>query len=375
MTCRQSSPTTIRRNRAAWLVAIAAAIALGGASSTALGQGQARGRVLFAEGASVEDAPGNADPTKRRGRRVRADVMALHDTSGPSAGDITLNLFDDVQLRARRLRLEPTLRGGSVWHGRLLDVAGDATIAVNDGVMAGTVFAEDRVYEILYAGDGEHEVREIEPSAFPTDDPHHDLPLVEPDAQAGVLDPLVEANVAADSASQIDVMVVWTPAARSAAGGTAAMQSLVDLSVANSNTAYANSNVTQRIRLVYSGEVTYTESSISTDLSRLTSTSDGNMDTVHSLRNTYGADVVTLIGNGYVSAGACGLGYLMSYVSTGFASTAFNVVDRTCSAGNLSFPHELGHNMGLQHDPGNAGSSPAYSYAYGYQDPAVRSAP
>ena len=42
---------------------------------------------------------------------MRANVMALHDTSGPSAGDITLNLFDDVQLRARRLRLEPTLRG------------------------------------------------------------------------------------------------------------------------------------------------------------------------------------------------------------------------------------------------------------------------
>ena len=60
----------------------------------------------------------------------------------------------------------------------------------------------------------------------------------------------------------------------------------------------------------------------------------------------------------------------MTSVSTGFASNAFNVVDRTCAAGNLSYAHELGHNMGLQHDPNNASSSPAYPYAYGYQHPA-----
>jgi hypothetical protein len=371
MTCTQSSTTTIRPTRAAWLVVIAAVIVLGSVSGTAQGQGQGRGRVLFADGGTPQDAPGasSADPTKRRGRRARADVMALQDTSGPSAGDVTLNLFDDVQLRARRLRLEPTLRGGSVWHGRLLDVAGEATIAVNDGVMAGTVFAEDRVYEILYAGDGEHEVREIEPAAFPSDDFDAHLPQVEPDPQAGDLDPLVEANVAPDSASQVDVMVLWTPAATAAAGGTTAMRSLVDLAVANTNQAYANSGVTQRIRLVHAAEISHTESSPNTDLTRLTGTSDGYLDSVHSLRNTYGADVVTLVGGTYAGSGYCGLGYLMNYVSTGFATNAFNIVDRSCAAGNLSYAHEVGHNMGLHHDPANAGSTAAYSYAFGYPDP------
>jgi hypothetical protein len=308
MTRSHTSPTTIRRGRASWLVAMAALIALGGVSGTAQGQGQGRGRALFAATGRAEDRSA-ADPTTRRGRRVHADVMALHDASGPSAGDVMLNLFDDVQLRARRQRLEPTLRGGSVWHGRLLDVAGDATIAVNDGVMAGAVFAGDRVYEILYAGDGEHEVREIEPSAFPTDDFDGHVPHVEPDPRAGELDPLVEVNVAPDSASQVDVMVVWTPAATAAAGGTAAMQSLVDLSVANTNQAYANSGVTQRIRLVHAAEISYTESSPNTDLTRLTDPSDGYLDPVHGLRNTYGADVVTLMGATYASAGYCGLGY------------------------------------------------------------------
>lgn len=354
----------------AWLALVVVLIALTRVSSSAQ-QGQARGQMLFEpRGEAVDAAPGQADRTRKRGRRVRVNAGALAQADVPGGADaITLNLFDDVQLRARKHQLEATRSGGLVWRGRLLDVAGEATFAVQDGVVAGTVFAGDKVYEVLYAGDGEHDVREIEPSEFPTDDPNADLPSVEPDPQADAMDAAVAAEMAGDAASQVDVMVIWTPAARTAAGGVSAIQSLVNLAVANTNTGYANSAVTQRARLVYSGELAYSESSPSTDLSRLAMTTDGYLDSVHTLRNTYGADVVTLLGEGYVNAGACGVGYLMTYVSTGFASSAFNVVDRTCAAGNLTYAHEMGHNMGLQHDPANAGSSPAYSYAYGYQEP------
>ena len=187
-----------------------------------------------------------------------------------------------------------------MWKGRLLDVEGEAAFAIQDGVVAGTVFAGDKVFEILFAGGDEHEVTEIEPSEFPTDDPHADLAPLEPDPQAEAMDAAVAAEMAGDAASQVDVMVIWTPAARTAAGGTSAIQSLVNLAVANTNTAYANSAVTQRLRLVYAGELSYTETAPSTDLGRLSGTTDGYLDSVHALRNTYGADVVTLIGNGYV---------------------------------------------------------------------------
>jgi hypothetical protein len=168
-------------------------------------------------------------------------------------------------------------------------------------------------------------------------------------------------------------MVVWTPSARTAVGGTAAqIQSLVDTAVANANAAYTNSGVPAHLRVVYSGEVAFTEtaSSISGDLSKLTTNGDGVLDAVHSLRTQYGADVVTLIGKGYASgSGACGVGYLMTSVSSSFAAYAFNVVDQSCAAGYLSYAHEVGHNEGVQHDPANAGSAPSYPYAYGYQDP------
>ena len=52
----------------------------------------------------------------------------------------------------------------------------------------------------------------------------------------------------------------------------------------------------QRVRLVYSGEVNYTEAAdFSTDLNRLSNSGDGYLDEVANLRNTYGADLVSLL--------------------------------------------------------------------------------
>jgi hypothetical protein len=128
--------------------------------------------------------------------------------------------------------------------------------------------------------------------------------------------------------------------------------------------------VSAQLRLVHDQEVTFTEtSSINSDLASLQASGDGKLDIAQSLRDQYGADVVTMIGSGYSSAGACGSGYLMSTPSTSFASWAYNVVDQSCAAGYLSYAHEVGHNEGLHHDPPNATGTPSYPYAYGYQDP------
>ena len=76
---------------------------------------------------------------------------------------------------------------------------------------------------------------------------------------------------AADDGLTFDVMVVYTPAARAGAGGTTAMNALINLAVAETNTAYLRSGVFPRLRLVHTEEVAYTESgNFSTDLNRLT---------------------------------------------------------------------------------------------------------
>ena len=137
------------------------------------------------------------------------------------------------------------------------------------------------------------------------------------------------------------------------------------MAVFETNEAYANSHVSQRLRLAYADEVLgYIESGdMGTDLSRFRSRTDGYMDEVHAWRDQYGADCVSLI----VATGQyCGIAYLMSAVTPSFEVSAFSIVKRTCATGYYTFGHELGHNMGCHHDRQNA-SSGAYSYSYGYR--------
>jgi hypothetical protein len=64
--------------------------------------------------------------------------------------------------------------------------------------------------------------------------------------------------------------------------------------------------------------------------------------------------------------GACGVGYLMgSNQTNGNPNNGFTVTARSCAVGNLSFAHELGHNMGSHHNPEN-GSNPTYPFGFGH---------
>ena len=156
---------------------------------------------------------------------------------------------------------------------------------------------------------------------------------------------------------EIDVAVVYTPAAREAAGGVDAIEAEIDLLVAETNQAYETSQVDHRVRLVDTSEVTYVESGDSSlDLARLLEPSDGHLDEVHALRDEVGADLVHLIVG--EADGICGRAYRPG---------VFGLTVSGCGA--FTFAHELGHNMGLRHDrhqvhynQGGVRSHPAYGY-------------
>ncbi len=116
--------------------------------------------------------------------------------------------------------------------------------------------------------------------------------------------------------------------------------------------------------------MTYTESGdLGTDLSAVTGTSDGQMDGIHSLRNSLGADLVKLV-VGNTAAGACGVAWLMQSLSSGFAANAFSVTAYPCISPNYTFGHELGHNMGSNHAPSDPVTPPPlYAYSFGYKHP------
>lgn len=169
------------------------------------------------------------------------------------------------------------------------------------------------------------------------------------------------------ASTTVDLLVVYTPQARNAAGGTNAIAGQIRSAVASTNQAFVNSRIAASIRLVGAEEVAYNESrALETDLERLRNRSDGYMDSVHSLRDKYGADLVSL----FVSDGDyAGLGYkLISANDPGRAELGYTVVLAPyAGAPEYVLAHELGHNFGATHDRENSEGPGFASYAYGYR--------
>ena len=160
-------------------------------------------------------------------------------------------------------------------------------------------------------------------------------------------------------AATVDVAVVYTPAAREAAGGAAAIEAVVDLMIAETNQAYEASGVRHRVALADMSEVQYVESGSGwTDVYRLREPSDGHMDEAHVLRDRVWADLVHLITDGALTDDG---GVAMFGLAFGLT---------TYQGGVSTFAHELGHNFRLEHDryqvhhyePKKTGVHPGYGY-------------
>mmetsp|Transcript_2709 Transcript_2709/g.4198 ORF Transcript_2709/g.4198 Transcript_2709/m.4198 type:complete len:480 (-) Transcript_2709:1269-2708(-) len=164
-----------------------------------------------------------------------------------------------------------------------------------------------------------------------------------------------------DTNNILDVMVIYTPQALAAYGDDVnTIEALIDLTISMSNDAYRNSGIDMRMRLVLGTMVAdpnFVESSFTTDLSRLRSTTDGFLDEDMALRDEIGADAVVLITSQYQY---CGIGYLWAN-----SAYAVSLISVHCPQ---SLAHEIGHNVGAHHDreaAGNAGSSTS-AYNFGW---------
>jgi hypothetical protein len=321
--------------------------------------------VLFSD-ANVK---GKMDPlnqrTIMRQRFVKIDLGLLIAADGSPKTDskqqitFKLNLFDNVALTAVIDKTESVQAGSISFIGRVAGVKESSVIlSVYDGVMSGNITVSGAFYQVRYVGEGVHAVYQIDQSAFPPESQPIPVDNTGKDSSRNAI-PAKD-----DDGGTIDVLVAYTPAARTAAGGSAAIQSLITNVIAETNVGYGQSDVSQRIRLVHSVEVAYTETSFDTDIVRLKSKTDGYLDEIHNLRNLYGADVVSLIGK---YTGSCGIGYMMANNDPNFESSAFSIVELDCAVTNYSLAHEMGHNMGSHHDHANTGgSSGVYPYSYGY---------
>ncbi len=241
------------------------------------------------------------------------------------------------------------------WQGVAEDATQSQALIVRRGdALSGMISTAEGVFELVPTAAGNFLVK-LESARFP--------------ACAGGEDPgLPQATVPGAEARNrgttvtIDVLVVYTPEARDAAGGVNGIESVAQAAVDNANLAFSNGLSTARLRLVDARLANYNDSgNSSSDLTWVRNDAE-----VAAWRDEVGADMVGLIANNI--GGSCGRGYVMRNPGPGFAGSAFQVTARGCAVGNLSYAHEHGHNMGMEHDPAN-GTSPgsaSFPYAFGH---------
>ncbi len=263
------------------------------------------------------------------------------------------------------------------WCGKASgDPISNVVLTISDKTMFGRIEYLDCVYKVEPVGEGSlHRITKLDPTKVM---PLENDALISPQkleqngiAPQGSSQKPLSATL--DDGSVIDIMVLYTEGMATTYPGTL-IDTLINYLVDLANQAYINSQINTRLRIVKTQQVSYTDGdSLVTAIVELTD-GTGVFSNVATWRNTYGADVVTLLRKYQDSNDSCGVAWLMAshQINSSFAPLAFSVVQEGSRTGggfcdDYSLAHEVGHNMGCDHDRDHTSSSGAYSYSYEYE--------
>jgi hypothetical protein len=277
----------------------------------------------------------------------------IEDSYGLGEGDyLTLNLFDDTVYTGRVDRVSTNVNGTVTVRARIDGYSrGYAMVTTTESQTLGIIHipeTDERYHIQMDTYTGIHYLLEInmdELEELEEGPPPIPPPLKERETDDGLMLSGIGDAGPQDPAT-FDVMVVYTPAARQWAASSGGIDNVIAQAVANGQLSLDNSNTIVTVTLVHSAEVSYTESGSSyTDLDRLTYTSDGYIDSVHTLRNQYGADFV-----GFFTRvnDVGGLGWILS-TPLGNAPYAFSITRVQQAGWGYTYIHEIGHNLGCHH--------------------------
>lgn len=295
--------------------------------------------------------------------RSSADVQLARSAAAPGrmlqkGTAVQIPVAPGIQVVAVGERVTQRAADDISWAGPLQGGEGWVQLVYMEGGVTATVRLGNVTYSIEPLGDGLHAISRIEQSSYPPEHPAENpsgalmrgLDLSAARGDAG--------TIGTQAVSTINVLAVYTASANAATTG---LTSKIQLAVDETNTSYANSGISINMVRVNTSQVTYNEANrtFSQHVTSLRGTTDGSMDNVHTLRNTYAADVVLLVVN---DSEACGIASAINAT----ASTAFAVAHWSCITGYYSFAHEIGHLQGARHDRFVDGSSSPFAYGHGY---------
>ncbi len=302
------------------------------------------------------------------GREIAIDTVSFEALPDR----LELELLDGSRLIARRSYAERRGPGRALWRGWADGQR--VVLTLHSGLVAGRIETPDGVHQILPLPGGGHGLAKLDSSLFGPCLTEAELTIAnpsEPSPSRGTVAPTdatapadaVDPTDGGDPEDSIDVMAMYTPQARDAAGGVAAIEATIQSAVDVTNAAFAASDMVARFNLVHTALANHNDTgSLSADKTWLS-----NDPTVASLRNLHSADMVSLINQD--GGGFCGLASVMRNPGPSFASSAFQVTARACAVGNLSWAHEHGHNMGFEHDPANGPTPSQASYDWSFGHP------
>ena len=181
-------------------------------------------------------------PTITRSRYVGIDFKLLDGTVAPTRPSVAasvnktlkLNLFTDVNLTAvlDRSQVRPN---GLTWIGHVDGVKNSSvTFTQKDNALVGNIRVGRAYYQVRYLAGTTHAIYQINDKAYPPER----KPLK---ADATKLAPAATATT--DSGAVIDVLVVYTPAAASGAGGAASLEAMIQLAIDENNLAFVNTPI------------------------------------------------------------------------------------------------------------------------------------
>ena len=318
---------------------------------------------------------------------------------------IDLPLPSGETMRIAYQRHEEALDGNWSWIGKTKDGL-DAVITFGEGAVFGRIYQKDtEPYNLTMSG-GRSWLVQTDPSKLLDGnlgrDPDQSDALIPPSVAAAVgarklsAAASVEGGGKASAANTVDVVLGYTNGLVTKYGSAANATTRLSNLMAITNQAYVNSLIAPRVRLVRTVLVNYTDSnSNELALEALTGfdctatactpqTVPTELVPLRTARDQYGADLVSLVRPFQAPQHqGCGIAWLLggggfaidntdapfgySIVSDGNDTDEGDGRNYFCREETLA--HELGHNMGQQHNTEDSGGdSGTHPYSYGYRE-------